>query len=48
MLALLKIESKELETSLKDTQLKLNEQQQETKKLKEELAREQGLRLQTV
>lgn len=48
MLESLKIESKELETSLKDTQLKLKEQQQETKKLKEELTREKELRLQTV
>lgn len=48
MLESLKIESKELETSLKDTQLKLKEQQQETKKLKEELEQEKELRLQTV
>ncbi|MDT0173076.1 hypothetical protein Q9R23_08840 [Exiguobacterium sp. BRG2] len=48
MLESLKIESRELKTSLKDTQLKLKEQQQETKKLKEELAREKELRLQTV
>ena len=44
----LKKESKELETSLEDTQLKLKKQQQETKKLKEELAWEKELRLQTV
>lgn len=48
MLESLKKESKELETSLEDTRLKLKQQQQETKKLKEELAREKDLRLQTV
>lgn len=48
MLESLKKESKELETSLEDTRLKLKQQQQETKKLKEELAREKELRLQTV
>lgn len=47
MLESLKKESKVLETSLKDTQLKLKEQQQETKKLKDELAREKELLLQT-
>lgn len=44
----LKKESQELETSLKDTQLELKKQQQETKKLKDDLAREKELHLQTV
>lgn len=48
MLESLKKELIELETSLKDTKLKLKEQQQETKKLKEELVREKELHLQTV
>ncbi|WP_426355447.1 hypothetical protein [Exiguobacterium sp. R-39] len=43
----LKKESKELEMSLKDTQLKLKKQQQETKKLKNELVWKK-IRLQTV
>lgn len=47
-LVALKKEAKELKASLQDAELKLKEQQQETKKLKEKLIREEASRLQAV
>lgn len=48
VLIALKKESKQLKSSLKNTQLELKEEQQETKMLKEKLSRAKELRLQTV
>jgi len=48
VLVTLKKETKQLKSSLKNTQLELEKEQQETKMLKDKLSREKELRLQTV